>query len=102
MFYVYLLRSKMKNQLYIGSTKDLKRRVEEHNDGKEFSTKRFLPWELIYYEAFLEEKMARDREKKLKYHGNAIRELKKRLDLSSTIPLSKSTVYNNKGYGIKK
>jgi putative endonuclease len=69
----------MNNQLYIGSTNNLRRRLAEHNDGKELSTKRYLPWELIYYEAFFEETLARNREKKLKYHGNAIKELKKRL-----------------------
>ena len=45
-----------------------------------------MPWKLLYYEAYLSEKSARMREKRLKYNGNAIRELKKRiaLDVSST------------------
>ena len=64
--------------MYIGSTINLKKRIEEHNNGKETSTKRYKPWYVLYYEAYNEEKLARTREKKLKHHGNALRELKKR------------------------
>src|SRR6266571_5703310 len=79
MYYVYVLKSVINNQLYIGSTNDLKRRFAEHNKGKEFSTKRYMPWNLMYYEAFETEHLARLREKSLKHHGNAIKELKKRI-----------------------
>jgi putative endonuclease len=78
---VYLLKSKLNGELYRGSTNDLKCRFKEHNDGKVFSTKRYRPWKLIYYEAFAEEKLARLREQNLKYNGNAMHELKKRLGL---------------------
>jgi putative endonuclease len=81
MYYVYLLKSKLNGELYRGSTNDLKYRFKEHNDGKVFSTKRYRPWKLIYYEAFAEEKLARLREQKLKHNGNAMHELKKRLGL---------------------
>jgi len=47
MFYVYLLKSKMNNQIYIGSTSNLNRRLKEHNDGEVFSTKRYRPWILF-------------------------------------------------------
>lgn len=79
MYYVYLIKSLIKNEIYLGSTKDLKRRMTEHNYGSEISTKRYMPWKLIYYEAFRSETDAREREQKLKHHGNGIRELKKRL-----------------------
>lgn len=78
MYYVYLLKSKNYNEIYVGSTNDLKRRLLEHNNGKEISTKRYKPWKLTYYEAYQSEGDAREREVKLKHHGNAIRELKKR------------------------
>ena len=81
MNYLYLLQSKLNNEIYVGSTKDLKRRMEEHNNGKVFSTKRYMPWKLIYYEAYMSERLARLREKRLKHNGNAIRELKKRIEL---------------------
>jgi putative endonuclease len=82
MYYVYLLLSKIKpNEIYIGSTNSILRRIKEHNQGKIFSTKRYKPWILVYYEAYRDEKLARLRERRLKHHGNAIRELKKRAGL---------------------
>jgi len=83
MYYVYILKSKFNGEIYIGSTNNLERRLKEHNSGVEISTKRYIPWSLYYYEAYLIEKLARIREKKLKYNGNAIRELKKRIGLSA-------------------
>lgn len=68
--------------IYIGSTSDLRRRVREHNSGKSRSTKRYMPWELVYYEAYLSEVDAREREKKLKHHGKGLAELKKRIKSS--------------------
>ena len=81
MFYVYILKSKFMEEIYVGSTIDLKKRIREHNSGLEISTKRYMPWVLHYYEAYFSEKLARLREKKLKYNGNAVRELKKRIGL---------------------
>ena len=79
MYYVYLLKSKTRDEIYVGSTNDLQRRFDEHNMGKEISTKRYMPWELLYYESYEDEALARAREKKLKHHGSAFYELKKRL-----------------------
>lgn len=76
--YVYVLQS-MKNQsLYTGYTSDLKRRLQEHNRGLNFSTKRYLPWKLTHYEAYLNEKDAKRREKYLKT-SQGIRLLKRML-----------------------
>ncbi|MEK7631755.1 MAG: GIY-YIG nuclease family protein [Patescibacteria group bacterium] len=83
MFYVYLLKSLKRSEYYVGSTRDLQRRIEEHNDGKSPATKRYKPWQLVYYEAFKEEQIARMREHNLKHNGNAIRELRKRLGFSA-------------------
>jgi len=66
MYYNYILLSKKDNKRYIGYTKDLKRRLKEHNDGKNKSTKFRKPLTLIYYEACLNEKDAIKREKYLK------------------------------------
>ncbi len=80
MYYVYVLRSiSYADELYIGSTNDLRARFKAHNEAKSISTRRYVPWRLIYYEAYETEKLARMREQKLKHHGNAIRELKKRI-----------------------
>ena len=78
MFYVYLLESTKYKQVYIGSTNDLRRRLREHNDGVEISTRRYKPWRLVSYEACQSEQDAREREKMLKSHGNANKEFKKR------------------------
>jgi len=64
--YVYVLQSLKTDGLYIRYTIDLKRRLKEHNDGLSFSTKPYLPWQLIHYEAYLNEKDAKRREKYLK------------------------------------
>jgi len=65
MFYTYVLES-VNGDLYTGYTIDLRKRVSEHNQGLNSSTKRYGPWKLIYYEASLNEKDARRREKYLK------------------------------------
>jgi len=91
MYYVYVLRSRSFDELYIGSTNDLKRRLRDHNNGKHFSTRRYAPWKLVYYEAYCEEKLARLREKRLKQHGNAKRELKRRIGIQPTMILSADT-----------
>ncbi len=86
MFYVYLLKSKkVDNWYYTGSTVDLKNRYKYHLNGKVQSTKYYRPLILVYYEAFLSEKDARNREKQLKHKGNALKFLKKRIENSLNI-----------------
>lgn len=66
MFYTYCLESEINEELYFGYTNDLKRRLKEHNQKLNFSTKRYAPWKLIYYEACLNEEDAKRREKYFK------------------------------------
>lgn len=80
MYYVYIIQNQH-GEIYYGSTNDLRRRLSEHNSGKSFSTKDYT-WRLIYYEAYAAEKDAREREKQLKYHGQALGQLKRRLKYS--------------------
>lgn len=84
MFYTYLLKSKKNGKLYTGSTNDLKKRLKEHNDGKSNYTKKYIPYELVYYEACLNEQDARAREKYLKT-GMGKRYLKNRLKYSTSL-----------------
>jgi putative endonuclease len=79
MFYTYILKSKKDNNLYIGSTTDLKRRFLEHNTGKVISTKSRAPFKLIYYEAYSAEEDARHREHNLKLRSKALTQLRKRI-----------------------
>ena len=66
MFYTYILQSNKNQELYIGYTSDLKKRLKEHNQGLNFSTKRYIPWDIIYYEACKEMSDAKRREEYLK------------------------------------
>jgi len=55
---------------YTGIAKNLKLRFEQHNNGIVESTKERRPFTLIYYEAWLDQNDAIEREKYLKsYHG---------------------------------
>ncbi len=78
MYYTYILQSKKDKRLYTGYTDDLRKRFDEHNKGKVFSTKGRGPFELIYYEACLNKFDALDRERFLK-SGPGKRYLKNRL-----------------------
>jgi len=49
MWYVYLLRSLTDNNLYVGSTNNIRRRLAEHNSGKVDSTKGRIPFGLEAY-----------------------------------------------------
>jgi putative endonuclease len=51
MYYVYVLKSKKDNRLYVGHTQDLKKRIPQHNSGEVTATKNQRPLELLYYEA---------------------------------------------------
>ena len=64
MYYTYILQSFKNNRRYIGSTKDLKQRIKEHNAGiGGLYTKNNRPFKLIYYEAYIEKKDAESAEK---------------------------------------
>jgi putative endonuclease len=78
MFYNYVLMSLKNGELYSGFTSDLKKRLQEHNQGSNFSTKRYMPWKVIYYEACLDKDDAVRRERYLKTTQGG-RLIKKRL-----------------------
>lgn len=65
-YYVYILQSKKDKSLYIGYTADLITRLKKHNRGENKATKPFIPYKLIFYEAFLNRTDAKNREKYLK------------------------------------
>jgi len=66
MYYVYVLESVVDKEHYIGCSNDLKRRLLEHNHRQTQSIKLRAPFKLIYYEAFLSQTDAYNREKILK------------------------------------
>ena len=77
--YVYLLKNRKDGSIYIGCTTNLYKRLKEHKEGKNNHTRKMLPVELAYFEAYKSKKDAFEREKRLKYHGSAMKNLKKRL-----------------------
>lgn len=79
MYALYILKSLKDQNLYIGSTNNLKRRILEHNSGKVFSTKYRRPFKLVYCELYKSESDARKREHNLKLNGRALGQLKRRI-----------------------
>ena len=80
-YYTYVLKSKKDWKKYTGSTKDLRKRLKQHNRGLSTYTKGKGPFELIYYEACLSEEQSKSRELYLK-SGVGKRYLKNRLGAS--------------------
>ena len=67
MHYVYILRSiSNPSQTYIGSSSDLKNRLESHNSGANKHTSKFKPWKVIWYSVFETQEKAEAFEKYLK------------------------------------
>lgn len=83
MYYFYVLQSlKDLNWFYKGSTNDLKRRFSQHTSGEVDSTRPYRPLRLVYYEAYISEKAARERERSVKRSGSVWMPLMKRVKKS--------------------
>ncbi len=77
-FFVYVLKCEKTSTFYTGCTKNLKQRIEQHNKGEVYYTKRRMPIKLIYFEACSNKDDAFRRERYLKT-GMGKRYLKNRL-----------------------
>lgn len=64
--YVYVLLSGRDYKFYIGSTNDLRRRITEHKRGKNISTAKRLPIQLVFYETYPTKSDAERRERYFK------------------------------------
>ncbi len=73
-FYVYVLKNPKSAALYYGLSSNLKQRFDQHQ-----KMPKHAGWQLVYYEAYLHEQDARDRERMLKDYGAARGHLKKRI-----------------------
>ena len=78
MFYVYVLKNPKTGALYYGFTSNLKQRFAKHQE-----MPKHAGWNLVYYEAYLNEQDARHRERMLKKYGAARGHLKKRIARST-------------------
>jgi putative endonuclease len=65
-YFTYIIKSKINDRYYIGSSDNLARRLTLHNEGNTISTKAYIPWELVYFETFETKSEALIREKHLK------------------------------------
>lgn len=77
MQYLYIIQSKKNGEMYTGCTKDIKARLLLHNAKKVDSTKKNVPFALIYYEAYINSTDAFNREKYMKtqYGRNYIKKV---------------------------
>ena len=62
MYYVYAIKNK-ENRIYVGLSKEVDRRLLDHNSGRVFSTKGYRPWDMLFIEACENRIDAREREK---------------------------------------
>ena len=92
-YHTYVLISEKDGKYYVGYTKNLNVRFEQHLKGQVTSTKYRLPVKLIYFEACLSQKDALKREKYLKtFYGKMY--LAKRLKSYFTSRGSKENIEN--------
>lgn len=66
MYYVYLLKSEEFDQIYTGYTDNVEKRIIAHNLGQSPHTKKYKPWKLVAYFAFVEQSSAKEFEAYLK------------------------------------
>ena len=64
--HVYALKSESRNYIYVGMTNNIERRLSEHNNGYNKTTKPYRPFVLIYTKTFDTRPEARLYEKYLK------------------------------------
>jgi putative endonuclease len=64
--YLYVLQSQKNGKYYVGITKDVESRVNQHNRGAGKSTKSGKPWNLLYTEEFRSSSEASKRERYIK------------------------------------
>ena len=65
-FFVYILYSESLNRYYTGYTKDVQKRLDQHNAGRTPSTKSGRPWIVAYTESFWDKSLASAREAEIK------------------------------------
>ena len=77
MYYVYILRSKKTGKYYTGYTRDVEKRLQEHNNGKTKSLRKHIPLEIVRIEPYTFYEEARKRELQIKKYksGEAFKKL---------------------------
>jgi len=70
---VYILQSLKNKRYYIGHTDNLNSRLKRHNMGLVKSTKRYLPWQIVYVEEYNSRSEAYQREMEIKSYKGGIK-----------------------------
>ena len=65
-YHLYVLQRSSTGRFYVGHTRDLANRLQEHRDGRVSSTRGRGPWELFYTEEFSSRSEASRRERQIK------------------------------------
>jgi putative endonuclease len=65
-FFIYIIYSREFDKYYVGYTGDLKKRLNEHNNGVSAFTSKVSDWELKYFETLPDRFSARCREREIK------------------------------------
>lgn len=95
-YYTYVLRSRNYDKYYIGHTKSLIERLDQHNSGKTRSIRPYIPYELIYFEAYNSRDEAMAREKYLK-SGIGREFLKTTLSQAPVVQLDRISDFGSEG-----
>ena len=88
-YFIYILFCDQKT-LYVGITKNIEKRLEEHKNKKSFFTKKFSDITLVYKEEYLNKISAEKREKQIKGWSYAKKEALISRDINKLKQLSKA------------
>jgi len=66
---VYIIQSNSSKRYYTGVSNDLMRRLEQHNQGENISTKNRGPWFLVWQSILMSKSEALQLERKIKKRG---------------------------------
>ncbi len=66
MHYVYVIKSQIRNYIYVGLTDNVTRRISQHNEKHNKTTKPYAPFDVLLVEEYHSRPEARIREKYLK------------------------------------
>jgi putative endonuclease len=81
-YFVYIIQSLTNDSYHIGSTQNIEKRLQRHNQGRSQYTKPKSPWQLVHLEEFSNKSDAIKRE-------NQIKRLKSRQSIESLIGIKK-------------
>ena len=65
-YFVYAIESIIDNYIYVGLTENVNRRIEQHNNGWNKTTRSYRPFKILLIERYSTRLEARKREKYLK------------------------------------